>query len=132
MTSTATAGRNPCLRQLFEGGVWAPYGYALRDAKTGIVIYGGYTGKDTGRGMVGDVDPNHKGLETWAVGFWTAAGEKIGTTAPGTNMNIKWSADMTFSAAVEQYVKAGYTPSGERLREGCSQVYGDIHFTARQ
>ena len=36
-----------------EGGVWAPYGYSLRDARTGEVIYGGYTGRDTGRGMVG-------------------------------------------------------------------------------
>ncbi|WP_028610166.1 rhamnogalacturonan lyase [Paenibacillus harenae] len=80
---------------VFEGGVWAPYGYALRDAKTGEVIYGGYTGKDTGRGMVGDVDPNHRGLETWAVGLWTADGNQISSSAPGTNMNIKWSADMT-------------------------------------
>ncbi|MGF7035648.1 hypothetical protein J2T17_006681 [Paenibacillus mucilaginosus] len=78
-----------------EGGAYAPYGYALKDAKTGKVIYGGYTGKDTGRGMVGDVDPARRGLETWAVGLWTAQGEKIGTTAPGTNMNIKWAADMT-------------------------------------
>jgi rhamnogalacturonan endolyase len=67
----------------------------LRDAKTGEVIYGGYTGKDTGRGMVGDVDPAHRGLETWAVGLWTAQGEKISDSSPGTNMNIKWSADMT-------------------------------------
>jgi hypothetical protein len=78
-----------------EGGAYAPYGYALRDAKTGKVIYGGYTGKDTGRGMIGDVDPEHKGLETWAVGLWTADGKKINNSAPGTNMNIKWSADMT-------------------------------------
>ncbi|QYR20925.1 rhamnogalacturonan lyase [Paenibacillus sp. sptzw28] len=78
-----------------EGGVWAPYGYTLRDAKTGKVIYGGYTGRDTGRGMIGDVDPAHRGLETWAVGLWTADGERIDTKAPGTNMNIKWSADMT-------------------------------------
>jgi rhamnogalacturonan endolyase len=78
-----------------EGGAWAPYGYSLRDAKTGEIIYGGYTGKDTGRGMVGDVDPSHPGLETWAVGLWTAAGERISTNAPGTNMNIKWAADMT-------------------------------------
>lgn len=59
-----------------EGGPWAPYGYSLRDAKTGEVIYGGYTGKDTGRGMVGDVDPTRRGLETWAVGLWTAKGRK--------------------------------------------------------
>lgn len=78
-----------------EGGTWAPYGYSLRDAKTGEVIYGGYTGKDTGRGMVGDVDPDHNGLETWAVGLWTADGGQIDTSAPGTNMNIKWSANMT-------------------------------------
>ncbi|PZD94471.1 rhamnogalacturonan lyase [Paenibacillus sambharensis] len=80
---------------VFEGGPWAPYGYALRDAKTGEVIYGGYTGKDTGRGMIGDIDPAHRGLETWAVGLWTADGEQIGTTMPGTNMNIKWAANMT-------------------------------------
>jgi hypothetical protein len=78
-----------------EGATGAPYGYALRDAKTGETIYGGYSGKDTGRGMIGDVDPARRGLETWAVGLWTAQGEKISDKAPGTNMNIKWSADMT-------------------------------------
>ncbi|WP_462409471.1 rhamnogalacturonan lyase [Neobacillus sp. Marseille-QA0830] len=78
-----------------EGAAYAPYGYSLRDAKTGKVIYGGYTGKDTGRGMIGDVDPSHPGLETWAVGLWTADGTKISDKAPGTNMNIKWAADMT-------------------------------------
>ncbi|WP_199619230.1 rhamnogalacturonan lyase [Paenibacillus alkalitolerans] len=78
-----------------EGGRWAPYGYTLRDGATGEVIYGGYTGRDTGRGMVGDIDPAYRGLETWAVGLWTADGERIDTRAPGTNMNIKWSADMT-------------------------------------
>ncbi|MFB5763364.1 rhamnogalacturonan lyase [Paenibacillus medicaginis] len=78
-----------------EGGTYAPYGYSLRDAATGEVLYGGYTGKDTGRGMVGDIDPEHKGLETWAVGLWTAAGEQLSSSMPGTNMNIKWAADMT-------------------------------------
>ncbi|UJW55971.1 rhamnogalacturonan lyase [Bacillus sp. A116_S68] len=80
---------------VFEGGPWAPYGYALRDAETGEVIYGDYTGEDTGRGMVGDIDPTKRGLETWAVGLWTADGEYIGPEAPGTNMNIKWSPNMT-------------------------------------
>ncbi len=78
-----------------EGGRYAPYGYALRDAATGEVIYGGYTGRDTGRGMVGDIDPDQSGLETWAVGLWTANGTQLDTRSPGTNMNIKWSADMT-------------------------------------
>lgn len=81
-----------------EGATWAPYGYSLRDAKTGEIIYGGYTGRDTGRGMVGDIDPSKPGLETWAntgVGLWTAAGQKISSATPGTNMNIKWAANMT-------------------------------------
>ncbi|MDP4099077.1 rhamnogalacturonan lyase [Paenibacillus sp. P96] len=78
-----------------EGGTYAPYGYSLRDAATGEVIYGGYTGKDTGRGMVGDIEPERRGLETWAVGLWTADGEQISSSMPGTNMNIKWAADMT-------------------------------------
>lgn len=80
---------------VFEGGPWAPYGYALRDAKTGEVIYGGYTGKDTGRGMIGDINKNSRGLETWAVGTWTANGQQLDTKQPGTNMSIKWAADMT-------------------------------------
>ncbi|MBU3111223.1 rhamnogalacturonan lyase [Clostridium lacusfryxellense] len=78
-----------------EGGPYAPYGYALRDAATGKVIYGAYTGKDTGRCMIGDVDPTKPGLETWAVGLWTADGTKISDNTPGTNANIKWAADMT-------------------------------------
>ena len=31
-----------------EGGTFAPYGYALRDAATGEVLFGDYTGRDTG------------------------------------------------------------------------------------
>ena len=80
---------------VFEGGQWAPYGYALRDAESGDVLYGGYTGRDTGRGMVGDVNPDKRGLETWAVGLWTADGEKLSDSMPGTNFNIKWSGDLT-------------------------------------
>ena len=87
-----------------EGGTAAPYGYALRDAATGKVIFGGYTGVDTGRGMVGDILPEHPGLETWAssgpttattVGLRTSDGQLLGTTIPGTNMSIRWSGDLT-------------------------------------
>jgi rhamnogalacturonan endolyase len=81
-----------------EGAAGAPYGYAMRDARTGETIFGGYTGKDTGRGIIGDIDPSKRGLEAWAntgVGMYSAQGEKISSTAPGTNMNIKWAADMT-------------------------------------
>ncbi|MEK3888591.1 rhamnogalacturonan lyase [Bacillus sp. FSL K6-3431] len=125
-----------------EGGPWAPYGYALRDAKTGEIIYGGYTGKDTGRGMVGDVDPDQHGIETWAVGLWTANGEQISTNAPGTNMNIKWSANMTTqivggsgnaTTTIDDWKKGRLlTASGTRTNNGTkgnpslvADIYGD-------
>jgi hypothetical protein len=78
-----------------EGATYAPYGYALRDAATGEVLYGEYSGKDTGRGMVGDVDPTVPGLETWAIGLRSAAGASLGTAQPGTNQSIRWAADGT-------------------------------------
>ncbi|WP_433161062.1 rhamnogalacturonan lyase [Kribbella sp. CA-247076] len=78
-----------------EGATSAPYGYALRDAKTGEVIYGEYSGRDTGRGMVGDIVPAEPGLETWAMRLRTADGDDLGTAQPGTNQSIRWAADLT-------------------------------------
>jgi hypothetical protein len=78
-----------------EGAAYAPYGYAMRDAATGEVLFGAYSGKDTGRGMIGDVDPAVPGIENWAIGMQSADGDKLSSSAPGTNMSIKWAADMT-------------------------------------
>ncbi|GAB3816131.1 hypothetical protein GCM10028820_14870 [Tessaracoccus terricola] len=78
-----------------EGGVWAPYGYALRDAATGEVIYGEYSGRDTGRGMIGDVDPTVPGIETWAWRLRAAGGDDVAGQVPGTNQTIRFSADLT-------------------------------------
>lgn len=78
-----------------EGGTSAPYGYAMRDAATGEVLFGAYSGKDTGRGMIGDIDPSVPGQEVWAVGTQSAAGAELPITAAGTNMSIRWSPDMT-------------------------------------
>jgi len=78
-----------------EGATSAPYGYAMRDAATGKVLFGGYTGKDTGRGMVGDILPEQPGLEAWSVDLRTARGDLLQTAVPGTNQSIHWAADMT-------------------------------------
>ncbi|MBO0984364.1 rhamnogalacturonan lyase [Rathayibacter sp. SD072] len=78
-----------------EGGAYAPYGYAMRDAATGELLFGGYTGKDTGRGMIGDIDPAVPGQEVWAVGEFSSSGEPLSDTQPGTNQSIRWAADMT-------------------------------------
>ncbi|WP_299033300.1 rhamnogalacturonan lyase [uncultured Pseudokineococcus sp.] len=86
-----------------EGGAYAPYGWALRDAATGEVLAGEYSGRDTGRGMVGDVLPEVPGLEMWASMPGQAAGEILtargepvqGPRPLGTNQSIRWAADMT-------------------------------------
>jgi hypothetical protein len=86
-----------------EGATSAPYGMAMRDAKTGEVLFGTYSGRDTGRGMVGDVLPGTRGIESWAsmpggseaLGLHSATGEVLTSTIPGTNASIRWSGDLT-------------------------------------
>lgn len=86
-----------------EGGAWAPYGSVLRDAATGEVLFGSYSGRDTGRGMVGDVRADVAGVELWASmpggsdgsGLLSVEGDRLETSTPGTNMSIRWAADLT-------------------------------------
>jgi len=86
-----------------ENGTSAPYGMAMRDARTGEVLFGSYSGRDTGRGMIGDVLPKVPGIESWAsmpggseaLGLHTAQGRVLPGAIPGTNQSIRWSADLT-------------------------------------
>ncbi|MEX5301940.1 rhamnogalacturonan lyase [Kocuria sabuli] len=86
-----------------EGGASAPYGMVLRQAEDGKVLFGAYSGRDTGRGMIGDVLPESRGIESWAsmpggsdaLGVHSATGERLSGTVPGTNQSIRWAADMT-------------------------------------
>ncbi|KAA9089604.1 rhamnogalacturonan lyase family protein [Microbacterium radiodurans] len=86
-----------------EGGAYAPYGTALRDAATGEVLFGAYSGRDTGRGMIGDVRSDVPGMEVWssmpggtdASGLLSATGEVLSSATPGTNQSIRWAGDLT-------------------------------------
>jgi hypothetical protein len=86
-----------------EGGTYAPYGMALRDAATGEVLSGTYSGRDTGRGMIGDILPAERGIESWASmpggseasGVHTATGRVLPGPIPGTNQSIRWAGDLT-------------------------------------
>ncbi|MGP3966460.1 rhamnogalacturonan lyase [Streptomyces sp. 6N223] len=109
-----------------EGGTYAPYGFAMRAAESGEVIYGDYTGVDTGRGMVGDVRPDVPGLETWAsvpqqasqTGLWSASGEHLGGETPGTNASIRWSGDLTTQFVEGTATDVLETPTIEDFRRG--------------
>jgi hypothetical protein len=89
-----------------EGGISAPYGMAMRQAEDGEVIFGVYSGRDTGRGMIGDVVPGSRGIEAWAgmpdgtagTGVLTPTGQPVDPATPatpGTNQSIRWAADGT-------------------------------------
>ncbi len=76
----------------------AEHGASMREAGTGDLIWGEYTGTDTGRGMIADIDPTHPGAEAWApagVGLWTADGEQISEEIPQSyNFGVWWTGDL--------------------------------------
>ncbi|GAB4084615.1 hypothetical protein GCM10028784_12450 [Myceligenerans cantabricum] len=84
-----------------EGGAWAPYGQAMRDAATGEVLFGAFSGRDTGRSMIGDVYPDVPGIEVWASmpdgtlgsGTLSATGETVSAETMGTNAAVRWAGD---------------------------------------
>lgn len=86
-----------------EGATSAPYGSVMRDAATGESLFGAYSGRDTGRAMIGDVRPDVPGIEVWSSmpggtegsGLLSATGEVLQAQTPGTNMSIRWAGDLT-------------------------------------
>lgn len=84
----------------------SPYGMDFRDAKTGEILWGVWTGMDTGRGMSADIDPNYLGEEVWSAtitnaqhipisGLYSAKGELLSTSIPSsTNFGIWWDGDL--------------------------------------
>lgn len=76
----------------------SPYGAAVWDAATGQVLWGVHAGKDIGRGMSADIDPNYPGEEVWAsggVGLYSITGTKISSSTPSINFGIWWDGDLS-------------------------------------
>lgn len=96
---------------VFEGATEAPYGYALRDAETGKVIFGEYAESDLGRCMIGDVNPNVRGLQVWAADkVYSCKGEVLSDKPLGTNQCIHWAADLS-----------------TQILDGCDYIHGNHH-----
>ncbi|MET0535496.1 MAG: rhamnogalacturonan lyase, partial [Steroidobacter sp.] len=77
----------------------SPYGLAAWDAATGAVLWGRFTGVDTGRGMSADIDPRYPGEEMWSSGgggLGTAQGVLLSTAIPSSvNFGIWWDGDLS-------------------------------------
>lgn len=80
---------------VFEGAKEAPYGYALRNAKTGKVDFGRYAEEDLGRCMVGDIDPARRGYSMWIndLAEYDCHGKLIRKDTLGSNMSIRYASD---------------------------------------
>lgn len=76
-----------------------PYGYELRDARTGERLAYGTGREDTGRGLAADIDANHRGSEFWCSDSRTVYaidGSVITETEGWTpqNFRIYWDGDL--------------------------------------
>jgi rhamnogalacturonan endolyase len=81
-------------------------GANFRDARTGAVLWkkpsvkAGEDGEGPGRGLALDIDPRHKGFESWVRGasingLFNAKGEKISDVSPGScNFGVWWDGDL--------------------------------------
>jgi rhamnogalacturonan endolyase len=75
------------------------HGVSFRDAKTGKLLWSHYS-PDVGRGIAADIDPRHKGCESWASGkglsgVWNAKGEKVSDKKPRScNFAVWWDGDL--------------------------------------
>jgi len=76
----------------------AAYGYEFRDARSGQVLWGQKTGSDIGRGIAADIDPRHRGFESWCsstYGTYNCKGEQISTKIPSSiNFRVYWDGDL--------------------------------------
>nr|WP_281172726.1 hypothetical protein [Caldanaerobius polysaccharolyticus] len=73
-------------------------GIEMHDARTGEIVWGLSTTKDTGRGLSADVDPRYPGEEMWAAGpygLYSCKWEKIADSKPSSiNFAIWWDGDL--------------------------------------
>lgn len=80
---------------VYEGATAVPYGYALRDAQSGRVIFGEPGDRDLGRCMIGDVNPQVRGLQVWVNDMRSCKGELLDQPLLGTNFSIRWAEDLS-------------------------------------
>jgi rhamnogalacturonan endolyase len=71
-------------------------GAAMRDARTGEILWSHSPEVDVGAGMAADIDPTHRGYEAWGGpgGLRNAYGETMGPAPRETGWCIWWDGDL--------------------------------------
>lgn len=80
---------------VFEGATAVPWGFALRDAETGEVIFGEPADTDLGRCMIGKTVPGTRGYQCWVKDTFDCRGNRLDVPLLGTNFSIRWAGDLT-------------------------------------
>ncbi len=73
-----------------------PYGFSLRDAATGEILYYEPSSQDNGRGLAADIDPKFRGYEFWSIANWNTynISKQITNKKHGSiNFRIYWDDD---------------------------------------
>lgn len=75
---------------------WQTPGAAMRDARTGEILWSHSPGVDVPAGLVADIDPRHPGCEAWGGpgGLRNVRGEQIGPAPRSTRFAIWWDGDL--------------------------------------
>jgi rhamnogalacturonan endolyase len=71
-------------------------GAAMRDARTGEILWSHSPGIDVGAGLAADIDPRHLGYEAWGGpgGLRNVSGEEIGPRPRSAGFAIWWDGDL--------------------------------------
>ncbi len=71
-------------------------GAAMRDARTGELLWSHSPGVDVGRGVAADIDPRHRGYEAWGGpgGLRGRNGNEIGPNPRSNSFVIWWDGDL--------------------------------------
>ena len=86
-------------------------GVAMRDARTGEILWSHSPGVDVGAGLAADIDPTHYGYEAWGGpgGIRNSQGEDIGPAPRETSWCVWWDGDLLrelFSAPRPRWPRA--------------------------
>lgn len=108
----------------------ADYGYEMRDARTGEILFGEKTGSDNGRGVSDDIDPNYPGAESWSAGKMVSSDGTIIYENPSAAQNflIYWDADLGREIQDNIYISK-WIPEKKKTQtiftaSGCTSVNG--------
>jgi rhamnogalacturonan endolyase len=109
------------------------HGAEFRDARTGRLLWS-KSSPDVGRGVAMDIDPRHRGYESWAsgqglAGLWNVKGETISDRKPRScNFGVWWDGDLLREILdANRITKWDWTTSTESpllVAQGCTSNNG--------